>query len=92
MQQDIKPCPFCGQNPELQAATRYLRPTGEPITGYTVVCRTGSCPIRGADYQFYESRERAIWYWNRRLYQDPARQKPAREKTKVVEDWRAIWD
>ena len=68
MQENLKPCPFCGRDPALQVDKRYPKTARMlPIDAYTVVCNTYSCPIYHADNTWFTTAETAIEKWNERV-------------------------
>lgn len=55
----LKPCPFCGQVPELKTFT------GESCTFYYIRCANPECPATCASVQDKES-SKAAARWNKR--------------------------
>ena len=65
----LKPCPFCGSKPEIQTDYRYPKYgklAGKCVTAYEVVCRNIDCIIYNADNRYRLTEKEAIEYWNRR--------------------------
>lgn len=56
---ELKPCPFCGEEPEIVSYISYHK------TVYKVRCNNRDCPIIAATLD-YISIEDAIEAWNRR--------------------------
>lgn len=66
MKIELKPCPFCGQMPEIRQDYRYPRPECNRTKAYEVICMNWDCPIYKADYNYYFSEADAIKAWNTR--------------------------
>jgi hypothetical protein len=63
---DLKPCPFCGLQPELQTDIRYPRPACVPKKAYEVVCRNPDCIIGNVDERYRLTKREIIELWNGR--------------------------
>jgi len=51
----IKPCPFCGADPEVR----------DWMCGFCVSCENRECPCMPTSF-VYDTKEEAINFWNRR--------------------------
>ncbi|RLC88486.1 MAG: hypothetical protein DRJ03_02445 [Chloroflexi bacterium] len=61
MEDKVKPCPFCGSQPEAQCHAYSL---GEPK--YSFQCVKGHCPMEGVYTYKESSKKEAIKAWNTR--------------------------
>lgn len=66
MNNELKPCPFCGGEPKIVKERRYPNYESNGIDAWRVECRTFDCPIRYANYTYFTRRYKAIEAWNRR--------------------------
>lgn len=62
----LKPCPFCGNAPEVETGERWPRNISHAVTGYFVVCKNFHCPIYMAGNTYYRSETEAVEAWNQR--------------------------
>ena len=68
--EELKPCPFCGQTPRIEESARFPRygkNKGKSIKGYTVVCKNLDCILYDADNWYRISKLKACAAWNRRV-------------------------
>ena len=63
---ELKPCPFCGQLPELQEDFRFPWPERERTRAYEVVCQNSDCIIGHVDTHYRLKKCGIIELWNRR--------------------------
>lgn len=63
---DLKPCPFCGRMPVLQADIRYPRPEYAPQQAYEVICQNSECIIGFVDECYRLTEREIVELWNRR--------------------------
>ena len=67
MKDKLKPCPFCGEIPEVNPHGFYNQKTKDfSDRTYGIVCN--ACHASG--WQFYNTKEEAITAWNRRANDD----------------------
>ena len=57
----IKPCPFCGADPEVR----------DWMCGFCVSCENRECPCMPTSF-VYDTKEEAINFWNRRPGEEDA--------------------
>ena len=50
---ELKPCPFCGQLPQVQEDFRYPWPERERTRAYEVVCQNSDCIIGKVDARYH---------------------------------------
>lgn len=62
MNDELKPCPFCGLKPKLNEAVTY--PNGEKSSAFV------RCPNCGLAYSFGDKNEQAVSRWNTRPIED----------------------
>lgn len=67
MNNNLKPCPFCGGEAKMKTDIRYPRPKCEAKTAFEVVCQNSDCIIGYVDERYYLSSEEATAKWNRRV-------------------------
>ena len=59
--EELKPCPFCGKEPELRTLS------GNQSTYYYIECRNFDCLLYCYTKHKYENYQQAIEAWNRRV-------------------------
>lgn len=78
MDEQLKPCPFCGGAPEI--TTRDVEPQGDPWYGEKtetfVLCRCGACLFNRDFHEGYDTETRAVKAWNRRAALAPENSQP----------------
>jgi Lar family restriction alleviation protein len=67
MSEELKPCPFCGEDNAVVVETDY-EGNADIVTAYAVSCRTKRCAasIWALSMGLFDKKERAIKAWNTR--------------------------
>lgn len=73
--QELKSCPFCGGEAEIQTSKRWPDGVEAAVDGYTVVCQNLDCIFGGNDEWWADTEAEAIEAWNTR-HEDTCRMEP----------------
>lgn len=67
---DLKPCPFCGHDPQIVTTMRYPGNSVIAKKCYSVVCYNYECLMYRNDMWYRERMKDAVKDWNRRSGDD----------------------
>lgn len=60
MSEELKPCPFCGDDAEIMIKD------GSHAKAYDIKCMNDCCYLAYGAYWFFDTKEEAIQAWNKR--------------------------
>lgn len=61
MKEEIKPCPFCGKEPEVQQDENFFG-----MTEWWIACLNFDCPVDNVTTGSFAIKQKAINAWNKR--------------------------
>ncbi len=76
MKSELKPCPFCGEDADMEKRTAILNDKFDELNSYVqIICRNGSCgaavtveaEYNSVDQKLEVEKGKVVRAWNRRL-------------------------